>query len=135
MKKGFIFIFFSAIVSMAAFAQQPAQQPVQQVDTTVVFNKLVHDFGDITKNDGDQSYTFEFTNKGSHPVIIQKVTTSCGCTTPSWTKEPVAPGKKGYVTATYKPSAVTTINKSITVQVEGGTPAIIILQIRGNVVE
>ena len=127
MKKSIIFIFFSAIINMAAFAQQS--------DTTVVFNKLIHDFGAITKSDGNQTYTFEFTNKSSHPVIIQKVTTSCGCTTSGWTKDPVEPGAKGYVTVVYKPSGATAFNKSVTVNIEGEIPVVTVLQIRGNVIQ
>jgi len=48
----------------------------QQTDTTVVFNKLVHDFGAIMENGGVQAYTFEFTNTGDQPVTIQRVTSS-----------------------------------------------------------
>ena len=105
----------------------------QQADTTVVFNKLVHDFGTVVKDDGAQSYSFEFTNKGNNPVTIQKVVSSCGCTTSGWTKQPVSPGKKGYVKVTYTPSGVTTFNKSITVNIAGGNPEAFVLHIRGNV--
>ena len=105
----------------------------QQTDTTIVFTKLTHDFGVIVKSDGTQTYSFEFTNKGTHPVSIQKVTSSCGCTSSDWTKEPVEPGKKGYVTVSYKPSHVTTFNKSVTVNMAGGSPEVVVLQIRGKV--
>jgi len=124
MKKGILFIIVCAIANMAYG---------QTSDTTVVFNKLVHDFGTIVKSDGDQTYSFEFTNKNAHPVTIQKVTTSCGCTTSGWTKEPVAPGKKGYVNVTYKPSGNTTFNKSVSVQITGGKPEMVVLQIQGKV--
>ena len=105
----------------------------QQADTTVLFNKLVHDFGVIAKSDGEQSYSFEFTNKGNNPVTIRKVVSSCGCTTSDWTKEPVSPGGKGYVKVIYKLSGVTTFNKSITVNIAGGNPEAFVLHIRGNV--
>ena len=124
MKKSILFIIVCTIVNMAY---------AQQSDTTVVFNKLVHDFGTIVKNDGEQTYSFEFTNKSSRPVTIQKVTSSCGCTTSGWTKEPVAPGAKGYLNVTYKPSEITTFNKSITVNFAGGNPEMIVLRIQGRV--
>ena len=124
MKRGILFIIVCTIVNMVY---------AQQSDTTVVFNKLTHDFGVIAENDGSQSYSFEFTNKGTDPVMIQKVVSSCGCTTPDWSKEPVAPGGKGYVKVTYKPSGVTTFNKSITVNIANGNPETLVLHIRGNV--
>ena len=126
MKKSILFIIVCTIANMA-YAQQP--------DTTVVFNKLVHDFGAIVKNDGEQMYSFEFTNKSTHPVTIQKVTTSCGCTTSGWTKEPVIPGAKGYVNVTYNPSGTTTFNKSLTVNIAGGNPDVFVLRIQGKVNE
>ena len=126
MKKSILFIIVCAIASMAH---------AQQSDTTIVFNKLVHDFGTIVKNDGAQTYSFEFTNKSSHPITIQKVTSSCGCTTSGWTKEPVVPGAKGYVNVTYNPSGSTTFNKSVTVNIAGGTPEVFVLQIQGKVNE
>ena len=107
----------------------------QQPDTTVVFQKLTHDFGAIATADGEQEYSFEFTNRGTQPVTIQKVTTSCGCTTSGWTKEPVAPGKNGYVKVTYRPSEITAFSKTVTVNIAGGNPGTVVLHIRGNVTE
>ena len=124
MKKGIFLIIICTIMNMVN---------AQQADTTVVFNKLVHDFGAIVKSDGAQSYSFEFTNKGNNPVTIQKVVSSCGCSTSNWTKEPVSPGEKGYVKVTYNPSDVAIFNKSITVNVANGSPEVLVLRIRGNV--
>ena len=45
---------------------------------------------------------FKYTNKGDKPVRITNVKASCGCTVPEWTKEPVAPGQTGQLTATFK---------------------------------
>ena len=124
MKKVFVFLIVCTIANMVY---------AQQTDTTVVFNKLAHDFGAIVNSDGVQTFTFEFTNKGAQPVTIQKVTSSCGCTTPDWTKEPVAPGKKGNVKVSFNPSGETTFHKSVTVNIAGGNPEVVVLHIRGNV--
>ena len=107
----------------------------QQTDTTVVFNKLAHDFGTIMESGGIQAYTFEFTNTGDQPVTIQRVTSSCGCTTPDWTKEPVAPGKKGIVKVSYHPSGAAPFRKSVTVNIAGGNPKTVTLHINGNVTD
>jgi len=124
MKKCIFFVIVCAIASVAN---------AQQADTTVVFNKLVHDFGVIVKSEGTKTYSFEFTNKGSQPVTIQNVTSSCGCTTPDWTKQPVVPGEKGFVKVSYAPSGITAFKKTVTVNIVGGSPGAVVLHIRGNV--
>jgi len=101
-------------------------------DTTVVFKKLIHDFGNIEQNAGPQTYKFEFTNTGRETIIIQQVQASCGCTTPGWTREPVAPGEKGEVVATYIPGAPMPFDKTLTV-ITNGTPNRIVLRVRGVV--
>jgi hypothetical protein len=105
----------------------------QEADTTVVFTTAVHDFGDIFQNAGPQTYAFEFTNTGAEPITIQNVSASCGCTTPGWTKEPVAPGQTGEVKATYNPSSLIPFDKTLTVYTSG-VPAQIVLHIKGKVV-
>ncbi|MCX7953968.1 MAG: DUF1573 domain-containing protein [Bacteroidales bacterium] len=99
----------------------------------IVFEKETHDFGTIKEEAGPVSYDFVFTNTGSQPLIIQTVKTSCGCTTPEWTKDPVLPGKKGFIRATYNPAGRPgPFNKSITVtsNAENNT---VTLFIKGNV--
>ena len=67
------------------------------------YDVFVSDFGKIKEQNGIASVTFTFTNKGDAPLVINRVHASCGCTTPTWTKEPILPGKKGTVTAAYNP--------------------------------
>ena len=124
MKKCIFFVIVCAIAPMAS---------AQQADTTIVFHKLVHDFGAIAKSDGTKTYLFEFTNTGRQPVSIQNVTSSCGCTTPDWTKEPVAIGAKGFVKVSYVPSGTTIFDKTVTVNITGGNPEVVVLHIRGSV--
>lgn len=75
--------------------------PAFQENTSVRFDKTVHDFGDFGINDGSRSHTFTLTNNSDKPIVIQTVISSCGCTVPEWTKEPIPPGKQGTVTATF----------------------------------
>lgn len=63
-------------------------------------NGGTHDFGTVVE-DGKIETVFEFRNVGKTPLIIQDVSASCGCTTPSWSKEPVLPGKTGKITVGY----------------------------------
>ncbi len=75
----------------------------QQKKPKMSFEKEIHNFGNIKQDGGNADYQFVFTNTGAKPIIITDVKSSCGCTTPSWSKEPVAPGAKGYITAAYNP--------------------------------
>ena len=74
--------------------------PNQNADLSMKFNTEEHAFGNIPEGPA-VTYDFEFKNIGSEPIILSGVQASCGCTTPTWTKEPVAPGKTGKVSATY----------------------------------
>ena len=65
-------------------------------------SETLHDFGTIYEEDGDVSCEFIITNTGNAPLEITRVTASCGCTTPDWTKTPIESGKKGTVKATYR---------------------------------
>jgi len=92
-----------------------------------------YNFGKIKEDAGPVGYNFEFTNSGSEPLIITNVTASCGCTTPTWTKTPIAPGGKGFVRAEYDPMNRPGIfNKSISV-FSNGEEAKIDLIIQGDV--
>lgn len=65
-------------------------------------DKTVHDFGDILVTDGPVSATFTVTNVGEKPLVIYNVVSSCGCTDVEWTRQPLKPGEKGSIKATYK---------------------------------
>ncbi len=96
------------------------------------FEKERHDFGNVTEGDL-ASYEFEFKNTGDQPIVISNVRASCGCTTPSWTKEPVPPGGKGTIKAVYNSrNRPGPFNKSITITSNATQPTKI-LYLKGNV--
>lgn len=66
-------------------------------------DELTYNFGTIAEADGPASHTFVVKNTGDDPLVITRVTASCGCTRPEWTREPIAPGKTGNVKVTYNP--------------------------------
>ncbi len=102
---------------------------------TMSFTKTTHNFGNIKQEDGYAKVKFEFTNTGGKPIVISNVRSSCGCTTPSWTREPIAPGTKGYVEAAYNPkNRPGHFSKTITV-ISNATNSPIVLTIKGNVSE
>ena len=88
-------------VSLLVFVTMAVCANAQAV---IEFAKTKHDFGTIKETGGDVSHVFTFKNTGQSPLVINNVETSCGCTSPAWTKEPVLPGKSGTVTATFNPS-------------------------------
>ncbi|MBU0764351.1 MAG: DUF1573 domain-containing protein [Bacteroidetes bacterium] len=123
-------IFFPALILIVTFS---IGLQAQQKSATISFTEEVHNFGMIEEKAGKVTTKFEYTNTGGEPLIISNVKASCGCTTPEWTKEPVPPGGKGYVSATYDPKNRPGIfNKSITVTSNADTPTKV-LRIEGEV--
>lgn len=124
MKKLSLIFVFTVLISGAVFSQSKADME---------FKKTEHNFGTIKEEIGAVTTQFEFTNKGNSPLVIHRVTTSCGCTTPGYTREPVLPGKKGVISAQYstvrRPG---TFNKTITVYTNV-PDTVYILTIKGNV--
>lgn len=106
----------------------------QTADSTVVisFTETVHDYGTIDQG-SDGSYEFKFVNDGKSPLILNNVRSSCGCTVPSWTKEPVQPGKEGTIKVKYNTAIAGAFNKSVTVNSNAKNSSVV-LQIKGNVV-
>ncbi len=90
-------IFSTILMALTAVAVM-GQQAV------ITFEKTEHDFGKINEADGRVSVVFKFKNEGMAPLVLSNVRASCGCTTPTWTKEPVEPGQTGAITVTYNPN-------------------------------
>ena len=66
----------------------------------ITFDKVRHHFGSIWHAE-KVHYGFTFKNSGSDPLVITEVKTSCGCTQPTYPKEPIGPGQEGVVEVTY----------------------------------
>jgi hypothetical protein len=112
------------VTSLSVFAQQA--RPVQ-------FREEIFDFGSVKEDGGPVVHEFVFTNSSNRPIKIVSVQASCGCTTPDWSKEPVAPGKTGFVQASYNPKGRPGFfNKTLTVTTDFEANPIV-LQIKGNV--
>lgn len=111
MKK--IFLLLMMLASLVAYAQQ--EQP------EIKFDKTVHNFGTFNEKTPVQTAVFAFTNIGKAPLIINQAIASCGCTIPSYTKEPIMPGEKGTVKVTYngKGKFPGHFKKSITIRTNG----------------
>jgi len=99
---------------------------------TISFDKEVIDYGTIQKGaNGDRVFTVK--NTGDKPLIISKVQPSCGCTTPKWTNEPIAPGKTGTIGVNYDTNRPGEFLKTIQVSSNDPVNGNTTLHIKGNV--
>ena len=128
MKKSLVIIITLFFASLSIKAQE---KPVISPQDSIIFQTTVHDYGSIVQS-SDGSCEFNFTNKGKAPIILNDVKTSCGCTTPEWTRTPVAPGEKGIIKVTYNTNNVGAFAKSITVS-SNAKNSPVVLTIKGNV--
>ena len=99
----------------------------------MVFVSETIDYGTVAAN-SDGKREFVFTNNGNKPLIITNASGSCGCTIPSYSKEPIAPGAKGVIGVKYDTSrAGQPFTKTVTITSNAaGTPSKT-LTIKGNV--
>ncbi|MBC7426614.1 MAG: DUF1573 domain-containing protein [Bacteroidia bacterium] len=116
-------------VATAQITPAPAATPPA---ATLVLDNEIHDFGKIIE--GTQAkHVFTFTNTGKEPIVIQNAQASCGCTVPSFSKEPVMPGQTGTITAVFDSNNKEgNFAKTITVS---SNAAVVYLTIKGFVVK
>ena len=92
--KKILFILALAFVGAFAVSAQTTSGPVMTFDVTTV------DYGTIDKG-AEPLRKFKFTNTGNEPLIIKAAKGSCGCTVPTWPKQPVAPGSYGEISVEF----------------------------------
>jgi len=94
-----------------------------QKQAEIKFDKISHNFGTFSEKNPKQQCVFVFTNTGDAPLIINQAVASCGCTIPSYTKSPIAPGEKGEIKVTYNGESRFPghFKKTITVRTNGAT--------------
>jgi hypothetical protein len=123
MKKAIIYILISfSSVAMTA----------QEKNPMINFEKETIDYGNISKG-SEGTRTFIFENTGTAPLLIKGVRSSCGCTIPKKPEDPIAPGEKGEIIVRYDTNRVGVFRKTITVNTNVPTNAMIALKIKGNV--
>ena len=132
MKKFIITAFVTIGAAFIVNSQTVApQKPVDKKAPVIEFDKETHDFGVIAQG-VPATYTFIVTNKGKSPLIITNAAASCGCTTPEWTKEPIMPGAKGFIKATYNAATPGAFMKTVTVT-SNATRDLVTLTLKGEV--
>lgn len=121
MKRIFLIIFSFAIpcsIFCLIYVNIPYRlKELQQ--TTIKFDQMILNLGDLKQREPHPG-TFTFTNTGDTPLILNNVTTSCGCTTLEWSRQPIEPGKTGEIKVIY--DALHTGRFIKTIRVEGNIP-------------
>ena len=124
MKKIILNLFAVLLLAGTASAQQAAAP-----EETLRFRETEHNFSKIPQ--GKPVYhQFEVVNSSGKPMKIENVQASCGCTTPEWSREEIAPGAKSIIKVGYNAAAEGPFEKTISVVYGGQTS---VLRIKGEV--
>ena len=84
------------------------------VKEAFTFKEDGFDFGKIPQGK-PVTHVFEFVNTGNEPLALQNVQAACGCTTPVWNKDLVAPGQSAKITVGYNSAAEGAFAKPVTI--------------------
>ncbi len=115
-----------AFSSTSLFAQKKA-------DDVAKLDVQTYDLGKV-KQGIPATATFVVTNIGSEPLLIEQASPTCGCTISDYTKSEIAPGKTGYIKATYNAANLGHIDKTLTVKFAGADD-IKSIKLTGDVLE
>ncbi len=132
MKKALLSIAFAAATVFSLNAQTEAVTVENPNAPEISFETETINYGTIEKG-ANGVREFVFTNTGKSPLIISNARGSCGCTVPTWPKEPIKPGEKGTIKVKYDTNRSGPINKSVTITSNAKTPTKV-LRIKGNVI-
>ena len=131
-------IFLIGMVSFSiaqnTIAPNESSEEMQIVDGPKMnFESLVVDYGTIKQN-SEPLRIIKFTNTGTEPLVIKNARGSCGCTVPTWPKEPVMPGEESQLEIRYATNRLGKFSKKVTLTTNApGAP--IVLTVKGNVLK
>ena len=128
-----LFAFVAVGVNAQTTTTPPAKVEVQNPNApTMTFESEVVDYGTIEQG-ADGVREFKFTNNGKEPLIISNARGSCGCTVPTWPKEPIKPGESSVIKVKYDTKRLGAINKSVTITSNAATPTKVV-RIKGKII-
>ena len=100
--------------SLSSSAQDTAAVKKENPNAAeITFENEVHDYGTI-KQGADGSCEFKFKNTGKEPLIISNAKGSCGCTVPTYPKEPIMKGQTAVIKVNYDTKSVGAFRKTVT---------------------
>ena len=125
-----LILVFAMLISTMTFAQTSVKTTASlKQGATMTFAKTTVDYGTIAQG-SDRFRTISFTNDGTEPLIIKEAKGSCGCTVPTFPKEPIAPGATAEMKINYDTNRVGDFNKTVTIQTNAGVKT---LKVTGKV--
>lgn len=128
MKKVLFFALTMALIT--GLKAQTTANTAPAVPDALEVKETEYDFGKIPQ--GKPVYhNFEIFNKGVFPLKLDNVQASCGCTTPEWSKDPIAAGGTAQIKVGYNAAAEGHFEKFITVSYNGSSTKQI--KIKGDV--
>lgn len=130
MKKIVITIFALVFALSGIYAQN---ETAVSEGPEIILDKDIHDYGTVVQN-GDGLSHFTITNTGNEPLILSNVKSSCGCTVPKWTKEPIMPGGTTVIDVKYATNRIGPINKSVTISSNAVNTPTKVIRIKGKVI-
>ena len=110
MKRIYLFILLFTLAGLTGFAQQ-LQKGAPEV---LAVREMAFDFGKIPQG-RPVTHNFEVINRSSKPLLIDNVEASCGCTTPEWSPDAIAPGKTSIIKVGFNASSEGRFQKTITI--------------------
>ena len=115
-----------------------AQNAAKEKNPDIYFTEGTFDFGQI-ENNKLAKHDFVFFNSGTAPLLLKEVKASCGCTIPTWPRQPIKPGESAKISVSFDPKddAGKVFNKSIKVTTnlkEGDHDKVVVIYIKGKVV-
>lgn len=95
------------------------------------FEVVNHDYGVMMVGDNG-NFSFKFKNTGGEPLIIQNVSSSCGCTVAKKPEAPIMPGATDEITVRYDTRRLGVFHKTVTITSNADNPSVV-LTIKGEV--
>jgi hypothetical protein len=96
MKQIFIFVFIATASVLLGCSKSENKDSEKQANSKLPVFALIdsadYDFGTIREG-AIVEHDFKFKNEGEYPLILNNISSSCGCTTPEWPKEPIGPNQ------------------------------------------
>lgn len=134
MKKIISTLFLIAFIAFSAFSQEEIKTNQDSENMPeIYFENTTHNYGDLKYN-GDGTCEFTFKNTGKEPLLLTNVKAACGCTTPTWPKQPIESGKEGTIVVKYNTRIKGAFTKTIRVYSNAKTN-LVTLKITGAVVD
>jgi hypothetical protein len=106
-----LFVLLSACFCAGAQTTAPTEEVLQ-------LKEAEHSFGQIAQGK-PVYYNFAIKNLGAQPLKLDNVQASCGCTTPEWSHDAIAPGADAVIKVGYNAAAEGNFEKYITITYNG----------------